>query len=118
VLPRSIILPACWEAVTEAALCGRAIDEYERGECEGVGALADANEGGAAMKPIKWIDIALLAIAGISLSCRSDCQSAAETLCEASMKENYEEVTQKLGEEWAEDSLKKCVAEQVLRCES
>ena len=70
------------------------------------------------MKPIKWRDIAMLAIAGIFLSCKSDCQTAAETLCEASMKENYDEVAQKLGEEWAEDSLKKCVAEQLLRCES
>ncbi len=70
------------------------------------------------MKPIKWIDIAMLAIAGVSLSCKSDCQTAAEALCETSMKKNYGEVTQKLGDEWAEDSLKKCVAEQVLRCES
>jgi len=51
------------------------------------------------------------------LSCGSDCQTTAETQCETSMKEYYGEATQKLGEEWAEDSLKKCIAEQVLQCE-
>lgn len=63
----------------------------------------------------RWI--AVVAVAGVFLGCKGDCQTAAEALCETSMKENYEEAAQKLGEKWAEDSLKKCVAEQVLRCE-
>ena len=63
----------------------------------------------------RWI--AVVAVAGVILGCKNDCQSTAETLCETSMKENYEEAAQKLGEKWAEDALKKCVAEQVLRCE-
>jgi hypothetical protein len=63
----------------------------------------------------RWI--AVVAVAGVFLGCKDNCQTAAETLCETSMKENYDEVVQKLGTKWAEDSLKKCVAEQILRCE-
>jgi hypothetical protein len=69
------------------------------------------------MKLNKWRNIAMFAIAGVFLSCKSDCQTAAEAVCETTMKETYGEATQKLGEEWAEDSLKKCVAEQVAQCE-
>jgi hypothetical protein len=63
----------------------------------------------------RWI--AVVAVAGVFLGCKNDCQSTAETLCETSMKENYEKLEQKLGAKWVEDALKKCVAEQVLRCE-
>ena len=63
----------------------------------------------------RWI--AVVAVAGVFLGCKSDCQTTAEALCEATMKENYGEAAKALGEEWAEDSLKKCVAEQVIRCE-
>ena len=64
---------------------------------------------------VRWI--AVVALAGVSLGCKSDCQTAAQAACETSMKENYEEAAKKLGAKWAEDSLKKCVAEQVLQCE-
>ena len=63
----------------------------------------------------RWITV--IAIAAAFLGCGSDCQTTAQTLCEATMKENYDDAAKKLGEEWAEDSLKKCVAEQVLQCE-
>ena len=102
--------------VVETALCGQTIDEYEqRGEGKRVCRPRPTYRGAAAVK-VRWI--AMIAVAGVFLGCKSDCQTAAETLCEASMKDYYGEVTQKLGEKWAEDSLEKCVAEQVLQCES